>query len=292
MDYHHVVEAAGAVALVLVFYSYTWRWFDAAESPRRARWRPIVNGVAFGLLAVFMMMSRIQVADGQWIDARGVPLALVTLVEGPAAGAIAGGIALARRLYLGGGGAIAGALGIVAVVAAAVLVRKWAQRNGGIAFRHSVTLGLAVFAVTWASFLLLGRRGAATFAPVWFHVLVLNLVGVGLVARVFTDVVAGREAEAARRDAAQLRAVTLLARAAAHEINNPLTAVLGGLGLVARRLTPGSEEAKWIERAREGGERIRDIVTRMNRITAVEEAPQIGALPPILDLKKSSETRP
>jgi len=27
----------------------------------------------------------------------------------------------------------------------------------------------------------------------------------------------------------------------------------------------------------------------MNRITQVEEAPQIGALPPILDLKKSSE---
>src|SRR5437763_1011103 len=203
MDYHHVVEAAGAIALALVFYSYTWRWFDAAESPRRARWRPVVNGVAFGMLAVFLMMSRIQVGDGHWIDARAVPLALITLVEGTPAGAIAGGI--------------------------------------------------------------------------------------GLVARLFGDVVAGRAAEAARRDAAQLRAVTLLARAAAHEINNPLTAVLGGLGLAARRLTPDSEEAKWIERAREGGERIRDIVARMNRITQVEEAPQIGALPPILDIKKSSE---
>jgi len=82
---------------------------------------------------------------------------------------------------------------------------------------------------------------------------------------------------------------TALARAAAHEINNPLTAVLGGLGLAARKLTPDSEEAKWIDRAREGGERIRDIVARMNRITQVEEAPQIGALPPILDIKKSSE---
>jgi len=65
--------------------------------------------------------------------------------------------------------------------------------------------------------------------------------------------------------------------------------VLGGLGLAARRVAPDSEEGKWIERAREGGERIRDIVVRMNRITQVEEAPQIGALPPILDLKKSSE---
>jgi len=289
MDYHHVVEAAGAVALALVFYSYTWRWFDAAQSPRRARWRPLVNGVAFGLLAVFLMMSRIQVGEGQWVDARAVPLALITLVEGTPAGAIAAAIAVARRLYLGGGGAWAGAIAIVAVVAVAAAVRAWARRDGGVGFRHSLVLSLAVFVITWGSFLILGRRGASTFAPVWVHVLVLNLVGIGLVARVFTDVVAGRAAEAARRDAAQLRAVTLLARAAAHEINNPLTAVLGGLGLVARRLTPDSEEAKWVDRAREGGERIRDIVARMNRITQVEEAPQIGALPPILDLKKSSE---
>src|SRR5438105_3480356 len=192
MDYHHVVEAAGAVALALVFYSYAWRWFDAAESPRRARWRPVVNGVAFGMLAVLLMMSRIQVGEGHWVDARAVPLALITLVEGTPAGAIAGGIALARRLWLGGAGALAGGFAIVAVVAAAAAVHAWARRDGG-------------------------------------------------------------------------------------------------LGLAARRLTPDSEEGKWIERAREAGERIRDIVARMNRITQVEEASQIGALPPILDLKKSSE---
>ena len=289
MDYHHVVEAAGAIALALVFYSYTWRWFDAAESPRRARWRPVVNGVAFGMLAVFLMMSRIQVGDGHWIDARAVPLALITLVEGTPAGAIAGGIALARRLWLGGPGALAGGLAVVAVVAAAAAVHAWARREGGVGFRHSLALAVAVYAITWGSFVVLGPRGAAIFAPVWLPVLLLDVVGIGLVARLFGDVVAGRAAEAARRDAAQLRAVTLLARAAAHEINNPLTAVLGGLGLAARRLTPDSEEGKWIERAREGGERIRDIVARMNRITQVEEAPQIGALPPILDLKKSSE---
>src|SRR5262249_22588193 len=83
MDYHHVVEVAGAVALVLVFYSYTWRWFDPSESPRRARWRPVLNGVVFGLLAVFLMASRIQVGDGRFVDARAVPLALITLMEGP-----------------------------------------------------------------------------------------------------------------------------------------------------------------------------------------------------------------
>jgi|SRR5689334_11781056 len=289
MDYHHVVEAAGTVALALVFYSYTWRWFDPVESPRRARLRPVVNGAAFGLLTVVLMTSRIQVAEGRWVDARAVPLALITLMEGPVAGAIAGAIAVARRLWLGGGGAIAGALGIAAVVAVAAAVRVWAKREGGVSIRHSMALAVAVYAVTWASFLVLGARGAAMFVPVWLPVLVLDVVGIGLVARLFSDVVAGRAAEAARRDAAQLRAVTLLARAAAHEINNPLTSVLGGLGLVIEKLPPGTEEAKWIERAREGGERIRDIVARMNRITQLEEAPQIGSLPPILDIKKSSE---
>jgi len=289
MDYHHVVEVAGAVALALVFYSYTWRWLDASESPRRARWRPVVNGVAFGVLTVFLMMSRIQVGDGRWVDARAVPLALITLMEGPTAGAIAGGIAIVRRYWLGGGGVLAGALGIAAVVMAAATARVWAKRDGGVGFRHSVALAIAVYVITWISFLSLGQRGAALFAPVWLPVLVLDLVGIGLVARLFADVVASRASEAARRDAAQLRAVTLLARAAAHEINNPLTVVLGGLGLVARKAPPESEEAKWIERAREGGERIRDIVARMSRITHIEEAPQIGALPPILDIKKSSD---
>jgi signal transduction histidine kinase len=291
MDYHHIVEVAGAVALALVFYSYTWRWFDASESPRGARWRPVVNGVAFGMLTVFLMMSRIQVGDGRWVDARAVPLALITLMEGPAAGAIAGGIAIARRYWLGGGGVLAGALGIAAVVLAAAAARVWAKRDGGVGIRHSVALAVTVYLITWLSFLSLGQRGAALFAPVWVPVLVLDLVGIGLVARLFADVVAGRAAEASRRDAAQLRAVTLLARAAAHEINNPLTVVLGGLGLVARKAPPESEEAKWIERAREGGERIRDIVARMNRITQIEEAPQIGALPPILDIKRSSDPR-
>jgi signal transduction histidine kinase len=291
MDYHHAVEVAGAVALALVFYSYTWRWFDPSQSPRRARWRPVVNGVAFGLLAVFLMMSRIQVGDGRFVDARAVPLALITLMEGPLAGAVAGGIAIARRIWVGGGGLFAGALGIMAVVVAAAAARVWAKRDGGVGFGHSIALALAVYVITWISFLSLGQRGAAMFAPIWLPVLVLDLVGIGLVARLFADVVASRAAEAARRDAAQLRAVTLLARAAAHEINNPLTVVLGGLGLVARKAPPESEEAKWIDRAREGGERIRDIVARMNRITQIEEAPQIGALPPILDIKKSSDPR-
>jgi len=85
--------------------------------------------------------------------------------------------------------------------------------------------------------------------------------------------------------------VTLLARAAAHEINNPLTIVVGGLTLVGKRLGAGSEEAQWIARATEGAGRIKDIVARMNNITQVAETPVRGYLPPMLDIRKSSEPR-
>jgi signal transduction histidine kinase len=288
MDYHHVVEAAGIVSLGWIFYSYAFRWFQAGPAAWR-RWRPVVTGLAFGVLAVVMMISRIQVAPDRYVDARAVPLALVTLTEGWLAGGLASALAVAYRLYLGGSGAWAGVLGIVATVAAAGVVRAWAQRDGRISLRHSLVLSFIVWVIIAISFFALGDRGAELFAPLWLPFLLLSLVGIGGGARLFADVEDSHAVETARRDAAQLRAVTLLARAAAHEINNPLTAVMGGLGLVSRKLPPGSEEQGWIKTAREGSERIRDIVARMNRITQIEETVEQGMLPPMLDIRKSSE---
>jgi signal transduction histidine kinase len=287
MDYHHVVEAAGVVSLGLVYYSLTYRWFEGGP-PARRRWRPVINGLAFGVLAVVLMISRIHIGDGRFVDARAVPIALIGLVEGGAAGWLAAVVAAAYRFWLGGTGAVAGVLGIVATAGAAMAIRRWATRDGAVRFQHSMALGAAVFVITWASFLVLGARGAVLFASQWLPFLVMSLVGIGVGARLFADVVASHTAEAARRDAAQLRAVMLLAQAAAHEINNPLTAVMGGLSLVARNLPPTTPDGLWIQRAYEGGERIADIVKRMNRITQLEEVPQVGSLPPMLDIRKSS----
>src|SRR5262245_54565114 len=139
MDYHHVVEAVGVVSLGWIFYSYAFRWFQTGPAAWR-RWRRVVTGLAFGVLAVVMMISRIQVAPDRFIDARAVPLALVTLTEGGLAGGLAATVAVGYRLYLGGSGAPAGVLGIVATVAAAAVVRAWAQREGRIGLRHSLVL--------------------------------------------------------------------------------------------------------------------------------------------------------
>jgi signal transduction histidine kinase len=287
MDYHHVIEAAGVVSLGLIAYSYLVRWFEAGP-PAWQRWRPVAIGLAFGVVAVVLMISRIHVGDDRFVDARAIPTALVALVESGAAGVLAAAVAAAYRIWLGGSGTVAGVLGIAATAAAAVAVRAWARRDGGIGLRHSLVLSLAVWLLTATSFLLLGRQGPALLAPVWLPLLVLNLVGIGLVARLFTQVVVAQAAEAARRDAAQLRAVTSLAHAAAHEINNPLMAIVGGLALVAREVKADSDQARWLAAAKAGSDQIRDIVTRMNQITTVEEVPRQGALPSMLDIRKSS----
>jgi two-component system sporulation sensor kinase B len=288
MDYHHVIEAAGAISLGMVAFSYLVRWFDSGPRERR-RWRFLVNGVVFGVLAVFLMRFRIEIGADRFVDTRVIPIALATLIEGSAAGAVTALIAVGYRLWLGGGGAVAGVLGIVATTLAAAGVRAWARRDGGLQLRHGVVLVLAVWIVTAGSFLILGARGLAMFEPVWLPLLAMIAVGLGVGALLFNDVAAGRAAEAARRDAAQLRAVTSLARAAAHEINNPLTVVLGGLVMVNRGVTPDTEEARWLANAKHAAEDIRDIVKRMNRITSIEEVPSAGSLPDMLDIRKSSE---
>jgi diguanylate cyclase len=285
MDYHHVIEAAGVVSLGLVAYSYLVRWFDTASATWQ-RARPIAIGLLFGVVAVVLMISRIQVGD-RFVDARAVPLALVMLVEGGPAGVVAAALPVAYRLWLGGSGAPAGILAIVAVVAAAAGVRAWARRDGGIGMRHSLSLGAVVGAITAGAFLILGDRGLAMLTPVWLPLLALHLVGVGLVARLFASVVAAQAAERSRREAAELRAVATLATAAAHEINNPLMAVIGGLSLIERGIAAGTDQARWIASARGGAETIRDIVKRMNNITVLQEMPLQGALPPMLDIRKS-----
>ena len=289
VDIHHVIEAAGIVVLGLVVYSYARRWFD---THRRVdpRLRALVTGVVFGMLTIALMISRIEVGQGAFVDARALPIALVTLVEGGGAGLVAALVACTYRIWLGGTGAPAGVIGLLATAGAATLALGWARRSGGVHSRHGFVLGGAVYVITVGSFLLLGARGLELFRRDWLPLLIVSVVGIGGFTRLFVDVVNAQAAEAARRDAAELRAVNLLARAAAHEINNALMIVAGGLAILARRLPAGSEDAQWAARARDGVNTVKDIVTRMNTITQIEEVPGRGALAPMLDIRRSSAT--
>jgi len=286
VDFHHVIEAAGIVAVGLVFYSYARGWLERLPAWARA----VVTGLVFGGLAVVLMISRIILGEGLAIDARLVPIALIALVEGGRASLVAALPAALYRIYLGGDGREAGLLGIFGTVVVATLVARWARRDGGARLRHTLALSGAVYGVTALSFAVLGARGIELFAQVWLPFLILTLLGIGGVGRLFTEIERARAAEAARRETETLRAVNLLARGAAHEINNPLMVVSGNLDLLARQVAAGGDEAKRVERAQAGLERIKDIVARMNRITRIEaDATHGGEVPPMLDIRKSSQ---
>lgn len=94
----------------------------------------------------------------------------------------------------------------------------------------------------------------------------------------------------ARAGAAEaLRSVAQLALATAHEINNPLTVIIASLQLMAARGQVPPAAAGTVDKAIRAGEQIRDIVRNMSRITRLELSRQSPALPPLLDLRRSSD---
>jgi PAS domain S-box-containing protein len=99
-----------------------------------------------------------------------------------------------------------------------------------------------------------------------------------------------REAlDAARREVLDLRAITLVANAAAHEINNPLTVIVGSIELLQRRVDADGPENRWVGRAIEAAQRIREIIARMTRITRVESSGAFPGVPAMLDIRRSSD---
>ena len=359
-----------------------------------------------------LITARVETPEGIDLDAHTVPLALITLFEGWPTALVATTLPAAYRVWLGGNDAWASLLSLGAAAAAGSLAHVWARRDGGVRPRHALTLSLVVFVTTFASFALLGPRGLTLVERAWLPLLAISVVGTGVVARLFGDVVERAEAvdaharfrgiideasdairivdpdtlkildvnrrdceisgytrgaligrdvrhfwpdqpdlrtrreatiaeardhgfarafgtpyrratgelirvdstrrivnhhgrryeiviyresvereaaETAQREAADLRAVALLASAAAHEINNPLTVVVGSLELLARHLGSDQQERRWLDRANAAAQRIRDIVARMTRITRIERTDARPGLPPMLDLHKSSD---
>jgi nitrogen-specific signal transduction histidine kinase len=94
------------------------------------------------------------------------------------------------------------------------------------------------------------------------------------------------------REGSELRAATLVARAAAHEINNPLAVILGYLQLLDGRLPADSREKAWSVQMLEAGARIRDAVARLNSVIKVQATPTTEGTPAMLDSVRSSRPDP
>ena len=141
-----VVEFAKAASLLLslclIYSLIAQRWQDGQVVGK------VLAGLLFGGVCVIGMMSPVNLSPGVFFDARSVVLSLAGLFGGPTTGVIAGVIAGAYRLHLGGGGAPVG----IAVVAACVslgIAFHYAHRRGRlpINFLTLLLFGLAVHLV-------------------------------------------------------------------------------------------------------------------------------------------------
>jgi signal transduction histidine kinase len=108
---------------------------------------------------------------------------------------------------------------------------------------------------------------------------------------VVRDITDRKKAEAAQREAEELRTITTLATTTAHEINNPLLVIRGRLEMLGPRLPEDSTERKWIEQSLAAVSRIQEMVARMQRIARVEYLEgDSRSLPRLFDLRKASDS--
>jgi len=112
-----------------------------------------------------------------------------------------------------------------------------------------------------------------------------RIVGASSIAR---DITHRKRIEATTRERDTLRSVASLAAGAAHEINNPLAVVMGHVQLLLTDEVVGPTRQRICE-ILESTDRIRAIVARMRHLTHVELLEECPGLPPMLDLKRSSE---
>ena len=127
---------------------------------------------------------------------------------------------------------------------------------------------------------LIGRRIDGSLVPVTMSVRRIVEPGGPIHEGILLDMTDRKRAE----EATALRSVAELANAAAHEINNPLTIVVGQLELIEK----GKNVAEGIRRVRTAALRIRDIVNHMTRITRLERPETASpSLPRMLDLRRS-----
>ena len=410
----HLIENAGLLILGLFVYSYVGRWLPSHQ-PGRRFWRQLVLGFLFGAITVIMMIERIEIRGGLFIDARWVPVALVGLFEGTPAGLLSAALGAAYRVVrLGGPGALAGATSLLATGLAAGLVHRWAGGGEQVGWRHTLSLSAVVCLIVAGAYLSAGDYGARLLAHVWWVLLPTIVLGITLVGGIlrdqvererlleerarfravldeatdairivdpstlrileanrkdseltgvprealigrrvddlwpsdpktraaheafvrgtlekgeaisdalphptragepsylggtgrvveyggkrfavfiFRDITDRLKAEEARREAEAMKAITELARATAHEINNPLTALIGNLELLRTHGLAESEKPKWVDVAVDMGFRIRDIVARLMRITRREVDRGIPDMP-MLDIRRSSDPDP
>jgi diguanylate cyclase (GGDEF)-like protein/PAS domain S-box-containing protein len=161
-----LIQNVSLIALVAIGYASLRR---SALLPKPAV--DIAMGLLFGCGAVLAMAVRIEIMPGVFVDGRNIMNSLVVLFCGPVAAIISVLMTIVYRLWLGGGGALSGAVAAIsaALVAFAfnALRRRYGFRLNAASF---LTLGAAVVAAGTLAFAALnpaysGESVAALIVP-------------------------------------------------------------------------------------------------------------------------------
>jgi diguanylate cyclase len=120
----------------------------------------VTHGLIFGSGAVIAMMAPARIGDGVMVDARALIVGFAAAFGGWPAALVALVLAAGYRLWLGGMGAMPGAIGIAAAAALGLGWRYFLRPKGRVKMHHLVVLGLVV-----SCYLLTGV--AMGYASIW-----------------------------------------------------------------------------------------------------------------------------
>ncbi len=153
----------------------------------------ILQGLLFGGAAVIGMMRPVILGPGLIFDGRSVMISLCGLFFGPAAVAVAGGMALLYRIILGGQGATMGVLVIVSSALVGLLFhRRWVRTGTDLSMPRLLSLGLLVHVVmVLLMFTLPGSASIETIKRLGLPILLAYPLATLLIGKVLS----GQEAE-------------------------------------------------------------------------------------------------
>lgn len=114
----------------------------------------LLHGVVFGLFAMGCMMARIPVYEGVIVDQRNAVVALSGAFGGPIAAVVSAAFAGSFRAILGGGGVLAGVIGVSLAAVSGILLNRF---RGSFASAKSAAVGaIAATIIILPGFLFVG----------------------------------------------------------------------------------------------------------------------------------------
>lgn len=178
-----VQNLALLIAMAAAYRMVSSHWEEASVRHR------LVTGFLFGVVALVGMMTPLTLMEGLIFDGRSIVLGVAGFVGGPSVALVAGGMAAAYRVAIGGVGT---AMGVAVVVEAAlfgVAFHRWRMRTGRTPGTAALLVfGLAIHVVMAALILTLpGVARDVTWARLGGAILVVYPLATVLICRIFLD---------------------------------------------------------------------------------------------------------